>query len=31
MIEVTGPAKRFALPHHKERRARQRDPREHEG
>jgi sodium transport system ATP-binding protein len=31
MIQVTGLAKRFALPHHRERRAQQRDPREHDG
>ncbi|MES2017348.1 MAG: ATP-binding cassette domain-containing protein [Pseudomonadota bacterium] len=31
MIEVTGLAKRFAAPVHKERRARQRDVREHDG
>lgn len=31
MIEVLGLAKRFASPHHKERRARQRDVREHDG
>ena len=31
MITVSGLAKRFPLPHHKERRARQRDPREHDG
>ncbi len=31
MIEVQGLAKRFALPAHKERRSRARDPREHDG
>ena len=31
MIRVTGLAKRFALPHHRERRHQQRDPRELEG
>ena len=31
MIEVKGLAKRFAVPVHKERRARQRDVREHDG
>ncbi len=31
MIKVSGLAKRFPLHHHKERRARQRDPREHDG
>jgi sodium transport system ATP-binding protein len=31
MIEVTGLAKRFASPHPKERRARQRDVRDHDG
>ncbi len=31
MIEVTGLAKRFAVPVHKERRSRQRDVREHDG
>ncbi|MFL6658582.1 MAG: ATP-binding cassette domain-containing protein [Massilia sp.] len=31
MIEVNGLAKRFAVPVHKERRARQRDVREHDG
>lgn len=31
MIEVKGLAKRFAMPVHKERRTKQRDPREHDG